>query len=193
MTVLIHHTIIKNKNCIYKENQIMKKYNFQWKDLGDMEQGRPNLGLEAPVVMYRLMQYAFKDVLSGELGLEETGELFAQAGELAGRAFCQNILNTNLTLSEFIAHFAEKLIELKVGILRVESADMEKMLFTVTISEDLDCSGLPVLGGTVCDYDEGFIAGVLKEFTGRTFNVKETDCWATGERTCRFDIKPDGK
>jgi predicted hydrocarbon binding protein len=175
------------------ESQNMKKYNFEWKDLGDMEQGRPKLGLEAPVVMYRLMQFAFKDVISRELGLEATGELFARAGELAGRAFCQNILNTNLTLSEFIAHFAEKLIELKVGILRVESADMEKLHFTVTLSEDLDCSGLPVLGGTVCDYDEGFIAGVLKEFTGRTFNVKETDCWATGERTCRFEIKPDGK
>jgi predicted hydrocarbon binding protein len=168
----------------------MKSYAFQWSDLGDMEKGRPNLGSEAPVMIYRLMQFTLKDVLSRELGLEATEEIFARAGELAGREFCRNILNKSLPLPEFIAEFAKKLIELKIGILRVESADMETLHFTVTVAEDLDCSGLPVLGGTVCDYDEGFIAGVLNEFTAKSFSVKETDCWATGERICRFDIKP---
>jgi predicted hydrocarbon binding protein len=168
----------------------MKTYDFRWSDLGNMEQGRPNLGCEAPVIVYRLMQFTFKDVLSKELGLEGTEEVFARAGELAGREFCRNILNKNLSLPEFIADLEKKLVDFKIGILRVESADMETLHFTVTVSEDLDCSGLPMLGGTVCDYDEGFIAGILKEFTGRAFTVKETDCWATGDRTCRFDIKP---
>jgi len=168
----------------------MKTYTFRWSDLGDIEQGRPNLGSEAPVMMYRLMQFAFKDAASKELGLEATEELFARAGELAGREFCRKILNKKLTPAEFIADFGKKLIALKVGILRVESADMEKLHFTVTVSEDLDCSGLPVLGGTVCDYDEGFIAGVFNEFTGKNFTVQEVDCWASGDRTCRFKIKP---
>jgi predicted hydrocarbon binding protein len=170
----------------------MKAYDFRWSDLGNLDQGRPNLGKEAPVIMYRLMQFTFKDVVSRELGLEKTGELFARGGELAGREFCRNLLNKNLAPADFIADLGKKLIELKVGILRVESADMDRLHFTVTVSEDLDCSGLPVLGGTVCDYDEGFIAGIFKEFTGRDFSVKETDCWATGDRTCRFDIKPSG-
>jgi len=168
----------------------MKKYFFRWSDLGDMEQGRPNLGCEAPVIMYRLMQFTLKDVLSRELGLEGTGELFARAGELAGREFCQNFLNKNLQLPKFLAELEKKLIDLKVGILRIEHADMETMHFTATISEDLDCSGLPILGDTVCDYDEGFIAGIFNEFSGKKFLAKETDCWATGDRTCRFEIKP---
>ena len=171
----------------------MKTYAFRWSDLGDIEQGRPNLGLEAPVMMYRLMQFTFRDVISRELGLEATEELFARAGALAGREFCRNFLNKDLPFPEFLVDFEKKLIDLKVGILRVESANMETMHLTVTISEDLDCSGLPILGETVCDYDEGFIAGVLKEFTGSKFNVKEIDCWATGDRTCRFEIKPDEK
>jgi len=170
----------------------MKTYDFQWSDLGNLEQGRPNLGAEAPVALYRLMQFTFKDAVSKELGLEKASQLFVQAGELAGRAFCRHILNTHLPPADFIADLGKKLIELKIGILRVESADMEKLHFTVTVSEDLDCSGLPVLGGTVCDYDEGFIAGIFSEFTGRDFSVKETDCWAAGDRTCRFDIKPSG-
>lgn len=170
----------------------MEKYNFKWSDLGDLEQGRPNLGCEAPVIVYRLMQFTFKDVLSRELGLEATEELFARAGELAGREFCRNILNRNLSFEEFIADLEKKLIKLKIGILRVESANMETQHFTVTVSEDIDCSGMPVLGATVCDYDEGFIAGIFNEFTGRTFSVKEVDCWANGDRTCRFDIKLSG-
>ncbi|RKX74953.1 MAG: hypothetical protein DRP87_15715 [Spirochaetes bacterium] len=37
--------------------------------------------------------------------------------------------------------------------------------------------------------DEGFFSGILGEFTGETFNVKEVDCWASGDRVCRFKAK----
>lgn len=50
------------------------------------------------------------------------------------------------------------------------------MSFTVTVSEDLDCSGLPITGTTVCDYDEGFLSGILEVYTGKPFQVKEIDC-----------------
>ena len=64
------------------------------------------------------------------------------------------------------------------------------MSFTLTVSEDLDCSGLPIYGETVCNYDEGFIAGIFYVYTGKEFNVKEIDCWSTGDRTCRFTVNP---
>ena len=32
----------------------------------------------------------------------------------------------------------------------------------------------------------GLIAGLLGDFTGRRFDVREIDCWATGGRMCRF-------
>ena len=37
----------------------------------------------------------------------------------------------------------------------------------LTISEDADCSGLPAIGETVCNYDEGFLAGLLTAYTGK--------------------------
>ena len=82
----------------------------------------------------------------------------------------------------------EKLLEHAIGIFNVEKADPEKLSFIVTISEDLDCSGLSVTGNTVCEYDEGFLAGIFNTYTGKDFDVKEIDCWATGSRTCRFRI-----
>lgn len=169
-----------------------KAYDFSWNDLGDLTAGRPNLGGETSVIVYRLMQFTFKDILSKELGREKTSELFIKAGHLAGREFCRNMLNPALPFNEFIADLKTKLIDLKIGVLRVEESDINNLHFILTVSEDLDCSGLPIFGETVCDYDEGFIAGILKEFTGKEFQARELDCWATGDRTCRFEAKPTG-
>ena len=75
-------------------------------------------------------------------------------------------------------------------IMRIESADYESLHFTLTMAEDLDCSGLPDKDHTVCHYDEGFLAGMLLIQTGEEFHVREIDCWCTGDRTCRFEVKP---
>jgi uncharacterized protein len=164
-------------------------YNFNWSDLGDLAEGRPNLGEETSVVVYRLMQYTFKDVFSKAIGKQRTEELFVQAGLLAGKEFCNNFLDTSLSFDAFIADLKDKLVALKVGILRIEEADLDQLHFVLTVSEDLDCSGLPIFGESVCDYDEGFIAGILNRYTGKNFLVQEIDCWATGDRTCRFEVK----
>lgn len=164
-------------------------YNFSWTDLGDLTEGRPNLGDETSVTAYRLMQFTFKDVFSKEIGKQRTVELFVKAGHLAGQEFCRNVLDTSLSFDAFIADLKEKLVDLKVGILRIEESDLEKFRFVLTVSEDLDCSGLPIFGETVCDYDEGFISGILEQYTGKKFLTKEVDCWSTGDRTCRFEVK----
>ena len=56
----------------------------------------------------------------------------------------------------------------------------------LTVGEDLDCSGIPITDETVCYYDEGFIAGILEVYTGKKYHVREIDCWANGDRVCRF-------
>lgn len=166
-----------------------ENYKFQWDHLGDIEKGRPNLGKETKVSVYRLMQYTMRDIIASELGDEKAEEFFKNSGKLAGKEFCKNVLDMNLDFSDFIEDLKEKLIEFKIGILRVEKLDTDSLEMSVTVSEDLDCSGLPVLGVEFCDYDEGFISGILEEYTGKTFSVKEVDCWSTGERTCRFQIQ----
>lgn len=165
-------------------------YSFSWNDLGDIPLGRPNLGSSTSIVNYRLLQYTFKDVLTEMFGKEKTHEVFRKAGYLAGTHFCRNILDTRLDFHAFIADFTQKLVDYKIGILRFEMADLETLRFTITCSEDLDCSGLPVYGETVCDYDEGFFAGILECYCGKPFSVLEIDCWSTGDRTCRFKAEP---
>ena len=162
---------------------------FEWKDLGDIQKGRPNLGTKVPVLVYRLMQYTIRDVLTAEFGAETKDAILIKAGRVAGKQFCENMLDKQLGFNEFISQLQRILKEQAIGILRVENADLETMHFTLTVAEDLDCSGLPCIDDVVCQYDEGFIAGILEAYTGRDFLAKEIDCWASGERVCRFDVR----
>lgn len=163
---------------------------FTWTDLGDLALGRPNLGPDAPVAVYRLLEFTLRDVLTVRYGPTETSEILRAAGRVAGREFCHNVLDTTLGFDEFVAHLQQTLRELKIGVLRLEKADVAKLEFTVTLAEDLDCSGLPYSDEVVCDYDEGLIGGLFEAYTGRPFTVRETDCWASGGRVCRFDVRP---
>ncbi|MDR1440578.1 MAG: 4-vinyl reductase [Clostridiales bacterium] len=162
---------------------------FTWGGLGDISEGRANLGDDMPVLVYRLFQYSMKDILKREYGAETAAELYRAAGYLAGTQFAHNVLDLSGDFDYFVTNLQKQLTELKIGILRIEKADIANSTFTLTVSEDLDCSGLPVTDETVCDYDEGFLAGILEAYTGKPFAVKEIDCWASGDRTCRFTAK----
>ncbi len=161
-----------------------------WSMLGDVGVGRPNLGPTTDVAVYRLMQFALRDVLIRESGVATADRVFYEAGRLAGRLFYANVLTRKDSFNDFVADLQDKLRDLRVGILRVEQADLDGLTFTLTVAEDLDCSGLPVCDETICTYDEGFIAGLLLAHTGREFAVEEVDCWCSGDRVCRFSVRP---
>lgn len=162
---------------------------FTWESIGDVIEGRKNLGEDMPVFVYRLFQFTIKDELYKQFGAEKTVEIFRNAGDLAGMEFARHMLDLSLPLTDFVAHLQGILKDCKIGILRVESFDTDTGNAVLTVGEDLDCSGLPVTGETVCNYDEGFLAGVLKVYTKKDYVVTEVDCWATGSRVCRFEAK----
>jgi len=162
------------------------KYKFSWDLLGDIKAGRPNLGSNTRVEVYRLLQFAFRDVIEQANGTAETDRIFYEAGSLAGKEFYAHVLTPTTDLNEFVRQLQKVLKDMGIGILRVEKADVDKGEFVLTIAEDLDCSGLPELDYEICTYDEGFISAIMESFTGKKFKVKEVDCWCTGGRTCRF-------
>jgi predicted hydrocarbon binding protein len=166
-----------------------RKYKFSWDLLGDVEIGRPNLGPTTRLEVYRLMQFCFRDVMEEKLGTEETDKIFYDTGYLAGKEFYNQFLKDISDFDGFVKELQKILKDMGIGILRIEKADLEKGVILLTVSEDLDCSGLPELDFEICIYDEGFIAAILEGFSGAQFEVKEIDCWCTGDRTCRFEAK----
>ena len=138
---------------------------------------RGNLGEELPVMVYRLLEYSLKEELIGQFGKEKQIEIFRNAGRM---------LNLEQPLDQFVSELQSKMQELKIGVLRIEKVDEESGKIILNVSEDADCSGLPILGETVCNYDEGFIGGILSMYSGKFYTAVEVDCWATGDRVCRF-------
>lgn len=167
-------------------DKMKKPGQFSWKDIGDIRVGREHLGQEMPVLIYRLMQYSLFNILSRDCGEGKADEYFQQAGFLAGVEFAKSVLDLKTDFNTFLEKLRSTLLEYKIGILRMEQLNMDTGELVLTVGEDLDCSGLPVTGKTVCRYDEGFLAGILETYTGKKYDVKEIDCWASGDRVCRF-------
>jgi len=69
-----------------------RRYAFSWDLLGDLDQGRPNLGNRVAVQPYRLMQMTLKDVLEQRLGTAGADDVLREAGRLAGRHFFLNVV-----------------------------------------------------------------------------------------------------
>ena len=154
---------------------------------------RGNLGEELPVMVYRLLEYSLKEELRARFGKEEQIALFRGAGRRAGAYFAKTYLDLNQDMDAFVSQLQRKLVEMKIGVLRIESIDDATGRIHLTVAEDADCSGLPILGETVCNYDEGFLSGVLTAYTGKPYSAVEITCWATGDRVCRFCIEVDTK
>lgn len=175
-------------NIFMKSSDIFELDNFVDLSL----EGREHLGAEMPVSIYRLFQYTLRNELIKDSGKEKTIQIFRRAGYEAGVFFANKLLNLSLDLNGFISDLQERLMQQKIGILRVEKFDEETGSIILTVAEDVDCSGLPVLGETVCNYDEGFISGILSVYTKKNYEAVEVDCWATGDRVCRFRAEIKG-
>jgi predicted hydrocarbon binding protein len=171
---------------VFKTSEPITHNIFKWENLGDIKEGRGDLGEEMPVLVYRLMQFTMLDILTKNYGAETANGLFRTAGHLAGTELAKAALDLTVDLDTFIANLQKTLEDLKIGILRMESFDGASGELVLTVGQDLDCSGLPITNETVCDYDEGFIAGILEAYTGQKYKVREIDCWASGDRVCRF-------
>jgi predicted hydrocarbon binding protein len=135
------------------------------------------------------MQFTLRDVLIKKFDAETADRIFFEAGRHAGKEFCRELITQKDDFNEFVVELQQLFKTLRMNILRIEKADLEYMVFTLTLAEDLDCSGLPASDETICTYDEGFLSGVFSEYTGKKFSAKEVDCWCSGDRVCRFEAK----
>ncbi len=169
----------------------MRKYKLNWELLGDLSDGRPNLGDKVSLDLYRLMQFTLRDVLEEKYGAEETDRIFYDAGKKAGFEFYKAHIEPVADVGEFVQKCQSVLKDKGIGILKIEEAALEEGRVVLTIDEDLDCSGLPELDYETCIYDEGFISSLFEGFTKTHWDAKEIDCWCTGARTCRFRVTED--
>ncbi len=167
-----------------------KENGISLSDIGDLSAGRIELGADMPILVYRLFQMSLRKTLSETYGEGEMVNVLRNVGRLAGSAFAREILDLSLPFYDFINELTNKLLSMKIGKLNIECFDENTGHGVVSVKEDLDCSGLRERNEMMCQYDEGFIAGVFNEYTQKSYSVIEVDCWGTGANVCRFEVKP---
>lgn len=172
---------------IFMENQ--KPISFE-QYLQYDENSRSNLGETLPVLVYRMLEYSIKEELIAQFGKEKQIDIFREAGQRSGEYFARHMLNLDQPLNAFISELQAKMQDLKIGVLRIENIDEQSGRIILTVSEDADCSGLPVLGETVCNYEEGFISGILSVMSLRDPEDKEKyhdddEMWNKAENALR--------
>ena len=123
-------------------------------------------------------------MLERKYGVEETDHILFETGKISGKEFYHHYIDPVANLSEFVSKTQRILREKNMGILRMEETENGRVVLTV--DEDLECSGMPVIDVNTCVFDEGFITALFESFTKQSWVAKETDCWSNGARTCRF-------
>ena len=58
---------------MFKEER--EESRFEWSMLGDIEEGRANMGSMVHVAVYRLMQFTLRDILIRDFGVEEADRI----------------------------------------------------------------------------------------------------------------------
>ena len=167
----------------------MSSSSFDFSSLGDISLGRETLGESVPVFIYRMFQYSLREVLEKNFGVEKTKELLRDAGRISGVEFCRKMLNNALRLPDFIKELQSTFEKFKIAKMEPESMAEDFSEAVFVMAEDIDCSGMPVTGKVVCNFDEGFLEGIFNEYTGLTFEAREVDCWSNGGTICRFMLK----
>ena len=68
---------------------------------------------------------------------------------------------------------------------QVEVVDENNIL----VQDCFDCCDMPDIETTFCSLDEGMIEGIIEAKTGMDVDVKEIECFGTGDEHCKFNIQ----
>ncbi len=166
---------------------------FKISVVGDVNK-RVILGPTVGIELFRILRFSMENLILAQLGMGKEEENQAKANEniyLVGKAVGGEIGKAFLSgiddLNEYVTKLKEILINLKVGILKVVSADLEKGKIVVDIEECVTCVGTPNIGAHICYFEGGLVAGILKFFLKKEVAVVEVKCCANGDNVCEFE------
>jgi predicted hydrocarbon binding protein len=164
------------------------EYQFKWETLGQIQENRPDVGTDVPVIIFRLYDYTLRDSLIKHLDVHKANHILKEAGFNAGVEFFNNVIAVTESTGDFYTDFANSYKYYKLGVLAYENFSEDRKNLHVLISQDLNSSGIAHVAETICEWDEGFICGVLTSHFKSNFKVEEIECWGTGHAFCRFVV-----
>lgn len=160
---------------------------FKITAIGDVKK-RVTLGSFVGVEMFRILRVSMVNIITDRIGEKEAREAIYLTGKAVGGEIAKTFLDGTTDLNGYVKKFTDLLAELKVALVKVISVDLKKGKAVIQVDECASCSGMPNIGETICYFEGGIIAGVLKFFFKKEVDVVETKCWAKGDNICEFEV-----
>lgn len=155
---------------------------------GDPNAGRPTLGGNVPVVMFRALRLVgMMEGLDAAIG--DASTLVYSSGIRIGAELGESILEkTERNLNEYVKEVTKTVRDLGVGLLSVTELDLDNSFLSLRVDECITCSGMPNIGKKVCHFESGIISGIMEVFTQRRCIIVESKCNGNGDGTCEFEV-----
>ena len=165
----------------------MEKQEFKISAIGNTDM-RTTLGPTTSVEIFRIVRTSLGSIISLQLGKDNANKAIYSAGKAVGGEVGRVFLSEAKELEDFVQKVRDLLITLKIGVLSVVSADVEKGKFVVRVDECVSCSGTTNIGEAVCYFEGGVIAGIMKFYLKKEIIAIETKCYGLGDNFCEFDV-----
>ncbi len=105
-----------------------------------------------------------------------------EAGLKVGEALYEKVKDPDM--STFLGNIANFWETHSLGSVEVK----EFQPLTISVEDCFECSGLPYLGRPACAFDSGILESLFSLYNNEEIKVKETQCYALGDKACRFII-----
>jgi predicted hydrocarbon binding protein len=173
----------KRRSAVSEYTEMSGEATYQY---GNIALDRGEIGLDMPVLFFRIFEAAVRDRLSKEYSLAYAFTLMRDAGKSAGAAFAEEFLPEEDDAEAFLRSFRSLFKALGYGALEIERADMSRLSFVFSLEGSLEPARKISEGETDCVFTEGFLSGALSSHFGTDVNVKEIECRAGGALRCRY-------
>ncbi|MCC7550279.1 MAG: ArsR family transcriptional regulator [Methanobacterium sp.] len=106
-----------------------------------------------------------------------------EAGLKVGKALYEKVKHQNM--DNFLENIATFWETHSLGSVEVKSLQP----LTISVQDCFECSGLPYLGRPACAFDSGILESLFSLYNQEEVKVMETECYALGDKQCRFVIE----
>jgi hypothetical protein len=156
---------------------------------------RPNSGeyVHIGVPQQQLTSLKFSDPFTGSLLYAAGHEQGLNSPEIELMERIQNTTSIgNLAFLKAVSrlrallNYPSSFLSREHGI--VQSRNLKRKRASLRIFECATAAGTPSFDVNFCDFEAGWIAGILERLTGQSIVVNESKCWGLGYEYCQFDI-----
>jgi uncharacterized protein len=106
-----------------------------------------------------------------------------EAGLKVGEALYEKVKDPDM--ANFLGNIADFWETHSLGSVEVKNLNP----LTISVQDCFECSGLPYLGRPACAFDSGILESLFSLYNEEEAKVKETECYALGDKACRFIIE----